>query len=77
MLVQFYNRMRCGCAPVDCLEEIPAPARETLGFMDYRTIVEPMIAADLRAGLSERFCARRYGIGRRVVQGIRGKYRIG
>lgn len=76
MLVQFYNRMRCGCPPVEALDEIPPEAMQTLGFMDYRAIVEPLIAGDLENGLSERFCERRYGLGRRVVRGIRAKYRI-
>lgn len=72
MLVQFYNRI--GCIPVDTIDEIPADALGTLAYLDYRHIVEPMIANDLRRGLSQRFCARRYGVGHRVIRTISEKY---
>lgn len=74
MIVRFYNALACD--PVEALDEIPPEKREILAHLDYKPIVEPMIAADLRKGLSQRFLADRYGVTRDIVRGVRAKYGI-
>ena len=74
MIVRFYNSL--GCGTVEAIEEVPVDAIRILSYLDYRTMVEPMIANDLSSGLSQRFVAGRYGVGRRTVRVIMDKYKI-
>lgn len=74
MIVRFYNRLTC--VPVEHIEQIPPGPLEILAHLDYQCIIEPMIAADLRRGLSQRFVARRYGVTHHRVYSVGQKYKI-
>lgn len=74
MIVRFYNSLACN--PVETIEEIPADKMEILAHVDYKPMIEPMVAQDLRNGLSQRFLAERYGVTRHFVMKIGTKYQI-
>lgn len=74
IVVNFYNLF--ACRPVGTIEEIPEDKLRALGYMDYFSLVRPLIAQDLVQGCSESLCAIRYQVSRTVVQRVAKRYKI-